>query len=536
MLTTSTISRFVWSPIAAAALLVAMASPALAKGDDDFDATAMKSIERLSDFTAKAKQFSVTIDAAYDIVQDWGQKLEFGETRTLTLRRPDRFKVEATDRNGAVSGVVFDGREITAFDLKDKVYATTPQPGSLDDAVTRIVDDLGMRLPMAAIFQGRLAKDVKSWAREVHYVEESTIAGVTCDHVVHPRRLGGCAALDRARRPAAAATDRDHLPPRRRETPVLGTVPQLDPESRRGGRGLCVHAGGRRDQDRLRAAPGDPGSGLRVHGRQAVTPRARRGFARHGALALVLVFAGATFAQARGGGRGGGGGGYGGGGGGFSRGGSSSYGSGAARGGSFGGSGSRGFGGGASAGGAQAYQRNGGASSGSFGSGSNAQQGQAAHSSNQDSRSGNQAARQSTSQTNQGNRQSYGQQQQDSRQEHQNNMQDDRQDAYHDAYHGGGYYGGGYHGGAYYGGGYHGGAYYGGSGNTAAAAAVGVAAGMAMGSMMTASQMQSQTNSSGCSMTNVEVNGITYAHCGSSWYQPVYKEGQLAYQVVKAPL
>jgi hypothetical protein len=184
MLTTSTISRFVWSPIAATALLVAMASPALAKGDDDFDATAMKSIERLSDFTAKAKQFSVTIDAAYDIVQDWGQKLEFGETRTLTLRRPDRFKVEATDRNGAVSGVVFDGREIAAFDLKDKVYATMPQPGSIDDAVTRIVDDLGMRLPMAAIFQGRLAKDVKSWAREVRYVEESTIAGVTCDHVV----------------------------------------------------------------------------------------------------------------------------------------------------------------------------------------------------------------------------------------------------------------------------------------------------------------------------------------------------------------
>jgi hypothetical protein len=37
-------------------------------------------------------------------------------------------------------------------------------------------------------------------------------------------------------------------------------------------------------------------------------------------------------------------------------------------------------------------------------------------------------------------------------------------------------------------------------------------------------------------MTNVEVNGITYARCGSSWYQPVYDHGQLAYQVVNPPL
>jgi hypothetical protein len=151
--------------------------------DDDFDATAMKSITRMSDFIAKTKQFGVTIDVAYDVVQEWGQKLEFGETREVTLRRPDRFKVATTDRDGAMSGVVFDGREIAAFNAKDKVYATTPQAGSLDDAIAHFVDDLGMRLPMAAIFQGRLSKDVKTWAREVRYVEIATIAGVPCDHV-----------------------------------------------------------------------------------------------------------------------------------------------------------------------------------------------------------------------------------------------------------------------------------------------------------------------------------------------------------------
>ncbi len=151
--------------------------------DDAYDRAAMKTIERQSDFMTKTKQFGVTIDVAYDVVQEWGQKLEFGETREVTLRRPDRFKVDTVDRDGTVSGVVFDGRQIVAFNRADNVYATTPQSGTLDDAITHFVDDLGMRLPMAAILQGRLAKDVKSWAREIRYVEESMVGGVSCDHV-----------------------------------------------------------------------------------------------------------------------------------------------------------------------------------------------------------------------------------------------------------------------------------------------------------------------------------------------------------------
>jgi hypothetical protein len=176
-------SRGFASIIISALVLLPVGLAHSAGNDAAFDAAALKSIERLSDFIAGTKQFSVTVDVAYDVVQEWGQKLEFGETRQVTLRRPDRLKVETTERDGDVSGVVFDGREIAAFNLKDKVYATTPQPGSIDDAIAYFVDDLGMRLPMASILQGHLAKDVKSWARDVRYVEEASIGGVACDHV-----------------------------------------------------------------------------------------------------------------------------------------------------------------------------------------------------------------------------------------------------------------------------------------------------------------------------------------------------------------
>jgi hypothetical protein len=44
----------------------------------------------MASFLAKAPRLSVTADCSYDVVQDSGQKIEFGEVRAITLRRPDR--------------------------------------------------------------------------------------------------------------------------------------------------------------------------------------------------------------------------------------------------------------------------------------------------------------------------------------------------------------------------------------------------------------------------------------------------------------
>ena len=179
--------RFICCVVAAtaftlsASILVASAESDRPKGS--VDAEAMKSLERMNDYLARAKQFSVTADIGYDVVQEWGEKIEFGETRVLTVRRPNDLRVDTTDRDGTKSGVVFDGKDISVFDLQGKVYATAAKPGSLDNAISYFVDDLGMRLPMAPILRGRLPQMVKEWAHDVRYVGQESIAGVPCDHV-----------------------------------------------------------------------------------------------------------------------------------------------------------------------------------------------------------------------------------------------------------------------------------------------------------------------------------------------------------------
>ena len=181
-------SRRLRSCSAAAGLLLLLggAAPVLAAGEGktgSIDARATKIIDAMGDFLAEQKAFSVKVDIAYDVVQAWGQKLEFGETRLVSVRRPDRIRVDATNRDGSTSGLVFDGNDITVFDTTEKVYGTVSRPGSLVEAIHYFQDDLGMQLPMAAVLMPGLPKLVDEWAHTARYIETATIAGVPCDHV-----------------------------------------------------------------------------------------------------------------------------------------------------------------------------------------------------------------------------------------------------------------------------------------------------------------------------------------------------------------
>jgi len=139
--------------------------------------------KRMTDFLAQAQQLSVTTESEFDVVQDSGQKYSFGETRTIVIRRPSHLRTDTTKRDGDKSGMVFNGKDITAFDVTDKVYATVAKPGSVDDAIVYFIDDLDMRMPLAELFSSILVKTLPDRVLSADYIEQATIAGVSCDHI-----------------------------------------------------------------------------------------------------------------------------------------------------------------------------------------------------------------------------------------------------------------------------------------------------------------------------------------------------------------
>jgi hypothetical protein len=110
-------------------------SPATATEHDGPDERAAARIDAMVNALSKATRLRATIDANWDVTQPTGEKIEFGETRVMTIRRPDRVRVETTRRDGTRRVFLFDGTQLAVFDVDLKVYATAARPGTLDAAL-----------------------------------------------------------------------------------------------------------------------------------------------------------------------------------------------------------------------------------------------------------------------------------------------------------------------------------------------------------------------------------------------------------------
>jgi len=161
-------------------VLLALMLPAAALGEDN---RAAARLEAMASFLAKAPSLSVVVDCAYDVVQDSGEKIEFGERREMVLRRPDRARIDVARRDGLHRGLLFDGKDLTVFDVEQKVYATVPKPGTIDAAFTYFTRDLNMRLPLRELFSTTLPQDLKDVVGKARLVAQNKLGQVETDHI-----------------------------------------------------------------------------------------------------------------------------------------------------------------------------------------------------------------------------------------------------------------------------------------------------------------------------------------------------------------
>ena len=138
---------------------------------------------RMAEFMAKTRSFSVEARDSYDVYQKSGQKIEFSEIRKITMVRPDRFRIEVEGSDGNKSMVLFDGKELTISSPNQNVYARTPKPGSIDDAIVYFVRDLGMKLPLSVLMQTTAPKELHQRTQRLDYVEKTSIFGTPAHHL-----------------------------------------------------------------------------------------------------------------------------------------------------------------------------------------------------------------------------------------------------------------------------------------------------------------------------------------------------------------
>lgn len=138
---------------------------------------------RMAKFLSQTQRFSVNILSGYDVVQESGQKIEFGETRKITVSRPNGLRVEAEHSDGEQHLVLYDGKDITVFSPSQNVYAQASKPGGIDEAVQYFLKDLHMRLPLAALLLSRFPEAIQRRTRSLDDVERTEIEGRPTHHL-----------------------------------------------------------------------------------------------------------------------------------------------------------------------------------------------------------------------------------------------------------------------------------------------------------------------------------------------------------------
>jgi len=164
---------------AAATPDVTAAAPAMTESQREAAAL----LKGMAEYLAGLRSFTCAFRAGYDVLQPTGQKIEFGETRHVTMDRPNRLRVEEISSDGTRDLALFDGRNMTVMKADAGVFAQAPQPGTVDDALVYFVRDLKMRMPLALLLTTRLPGELPGRVRTIDYVESTDIDGVPVGHV-----------------------------------------------------------------------------------------------------------------------------------------------------------------------------------------------------------------------------------------------------------------------------------------------------------------------------------------------------------------
>lgn len=159
------------------------AAPA-AEEEDPIDPQALTLLTHMAKTLAGADGFRVTIRSDFDVVQDTGEKISFGERRTVVLKRPSGLRIDVEESDGTHTQVSFDGKAITVFSPEDGVYGQIERPGTVDEAVHYVIQDLQIRLPLALLLVTSLPDELTQRLEALSYVERDMLTSVPTDHLV----------------------------------------------------------------------------------------------------------------------------------------------------------------------------------------------------------------------------------------------------------------------------------------------------------------------------------------------------------------
>jgi hypothetical protein len=140
----------------------------------------------MTDYVGGLQQFSVHTQNTLEDLLVTGQRVDVDVSADVAISRPNKLHAE---RKGDLVDQVFtyDGKTLALYNPSDKVYATKPAPGSIEEMLDFARESLGLMVPAAdLVYRNAFALLIQDVNLAV-VVGKSVIGGVTCDHLLFSR-------------------------------------------------------------------------------------------------------------------------------------------------------------------------------------------------------------------------------------------------------------------------------------------------------------------------------------------------------------
>ena len=151
------------------------------RNKEAFTADAVASLKRSAAFLAAKKTYRFGAELTFDVLQPNGQMLEFGGSRDVLIRRPDRLRVEAERRDGTVMQLFFDGKSLLIDHPTEDAYIKVETPGTIYAVIDYLVDDLHTPSPLEDFMSENYAADIVNKIESGFYVQHAQLGDTVCE-------------------------------------------------------------------------------------------------------------------------------------------------------------------------------------------------------------------------------------------------------------------------------------------------------------------------------------------------------------------
>jgi hypothetical protein len=119
-------------------------------------------------------------------VLESGHRIDLDVSASVTISRPNQLR--AARRGDLIDQVFYyDGKTLTLYNPSDKVYATEPAPGTIEELLDFARETHGFFVPAADLIYRNAFPLLMQEVTDAVVVGKAIIGGVKCDHLLFSR-------------------------------------------------------------------------------------------------------------------------------------------------------------------------------------------------------------------------------------------------------------------------------------------------------------------------------------------------------------